>query len=217
MNYKLAVFDMDGTILNTLDDLTDSLNAVFARHGIPTRTVEQVRRAVGSGIRLTVERSLPCGTDAKTVDMLFEEMKDYYADHCAERTAPYAGVVDMIKELRAAGVKTAVVSNKIDSAVQELAHVTYFSGCFDTALGEREGLLRKPAPDMVELVLQEMGVSREEAVYIGDSDVDVLTARNSQMDGIFVTWGFRDEDELRAAGATTIVGTVEEVKQLILG
>ncbi len=215
MSYRVALFDLDGTVLDTLDDLAAAVNYAMESEGFPTHTRERVCAYVGNGIGKLIARAVPQGTDEETVARTLATFRTYYATHCAVYTKPYEGVLDMLRTLRAAGVKTALVSNKADFAVQALAK-DYFEGLFDVALGERAEIPRKPAPDMVYHVLQTLGATPDEAVFIGDSDVDVLTAKNAGTDGIFVTWGFRDADCLRAAGATRLVDGAEALAPLIL-
>lgn len=216
MKYKLAVFDMDGTILNTIDDLEASLNYVLKKSGYPERTHEEVLSFVGDGLRTLIERGVPTGTDSETIDKVLVEFKKYYAVHCTDRTRPYNGVIDLLKNLRGRGCLTAVVSNKADDAVRELCK-KYFDGLFDYAVGERSGISRKPAPDSVNEVLSKLDVSREEAVYIGDSEIDIKTAANSGMDAIIVEWGFREKDFLIEKGAKIIVSTANEIEKIIFG
>ena len=214
MNYELAIFDMDGTILDTLQDLHDTLNYVLGMHHFPLRTIDETRRFVGNGIRKLVERALPAGSDDATIDRVFASFKEYYKDHCAVATKPYDGITELLKELREAGIKTAVVSNKADFAVQELCE-TYFKGLFDCAVGEREGVRRKPSPDSVYAVLEKLAVAKEHAVYIGDSDVDLATAENAGLPCIAVTWGFRDRDFLEAHGASEYAKEPMDILKLL--
>lgn len=216
MRYKLAIFDMDGTILNTIDDLAASLNYVLEKSGFPARTMDEVISFIGDGLRKLIERGVPEGTDSETVDKVLADFKEYYAVHCADKTAPYDGIIGLLENLRRNGCLTAVVSNKADDAVQELCR-KYFDGLFDYAVGERSGILRKPAPDSVNEVLEKLNVSRENAVYIGDSDVDIKTAENAGMDSIIVEWGFRERDFLLKKGAKTIVSAAEEIEDIVLG
>ena len=217
MNFKVALFDLDGTVLNTLDDLADAVGAVLAANGMPSRTRDEIRSFVGNGIAKLIARSVPSGTDTATIDKVVAEFKAYYAAHCADKTAPYAGVLEMLAALREKGVRTAVVSNKADFAVQPLVK-QYFGDLFDMALGEDvEKRPAKPAPDMVRHVLETLGAKAADAVYIGDSDVDVLTAQNAGLACIAVTWGFRDRECLEAAGATVFANTPTELQNLILG
>ena len=214
MRYKAAIFDMDGPILNTLEDLPDSPNYALAHHGFPERTIDEFRRFVGNGIRKLIERAVPAGTDVATIDKVFDTFASYYKEHSAIKTRPYDGIHDAIAKLRAAGVKTAVVSNKADFAVQDLC-VDYFPGMFDFALGEKSGIAKKPAPDMVEECLRTLGFEKKDVVYIGDSDVDLATARNSGTDVIMVGWGFRDEEFLKENGAEFVVHSPKEAWEFI--
>ena len=216
MSFKVALFDLDGTVLDTLDDIADAINAVLSANGLPARTRDEIRLFVGNGIRKLIERAVPADTDVDTVARLLTDFKAYYGAHCADKTAPYAGILEMLAALRARGVRTAVVSNKADFAVKALAK-QYFNDLFDMALGEDVAKRpAKPAPDMVYHVLETLGATPAEAVYIGDSDVDVLTARNAGLPCIAVTWGFRDRACLQKAGATLLADSAEELQNLIL-
>lgn len=215
MGYQLAVFDLDGTLLNTLEDLTDSINYALSVSSFPMRTIEEVRRFVGNGIRLLVERSVPQGTEEEKINQVYAAFMEHYAVHCADKTRPYDGVVELLRRLRAAGIRTAVVSNKADGAVKELCE-KYFAGLLDEAVGEREGIRRKPAPDSIEEVLKNLNTDKTQAVYIGDSDVDVKTAENAGLEEIAVTWGFRDKDCLLENGAKVFVSMPEEIDGLLL-
>lgn len=216
MRYKAAVFDMDGTILNTIEDLTDSTNYALSFNGLPERSLEEVRCFVGNGIRKLIERAVPEGTSAGVINKVFETFTDYYKGHSAIKTRPYEGINQAIVRLRAAGVKTAVVSNKADFGVQDLCR-DYFPGMFDFALGEKSGMAKKPAPDMVEEALRSLGIDKKDAVYIGDSDVDIMTAKNSGLDVIMVGWGFRDEEFILEHGAPFVIHSTEELVNMILG
>lgn len=213
--YKLAVFDMDGTILDTLEDLKDSTNFALQKCGYPTRTYDEVRRFVGNGIRKLIERAVPEGLSVEKIDRVHEVFTEHYKVHCADKTKAYDGIKPLIEKLRANGVKTAVVSNKADYGVQELCK-EYFDGLFDYAIGEREGIRRKPAPDSVNEALRVLGMSKSEAVYIGDSDVDFETAKNAELPCISVLWGFRDEEFLREKGATLFVHDPAEIYDIIM-
>ena len=213
--YKLVIFDMDGTVLDTLDDLTAAVNAALAAFGYSTHGRDAVRTFVGDGIGKLIERALPAGTDTDTVARVLAAFRTYYAAHCKDATRPYAGVTGLLADLRRAGCYTAVLSNKADFAVRELAE-QYFPALLHVAVGERAGVPRKPAPDGVLDLMRRFGVSPAEAVYIGDSDVDVRTAANAGVEGIFVTWGFRDADCLRRAGGACIVENIEKLKTCLL-
>ena len=214
--YLLAVFDMDGTILNTIDDLTDATNHALKACGYPVHTVDEVRFYVGNGIAKLIERATPAGTSDEMRKKVRSEFMDYYSVHSADKTGPYPGIGELLKALRAAGVKTAVVSNKPDVAVRDLV-VRYFDGLFDAAVGDMEGQRTKPAPDMCNKVFEKLGIGPGDAVYIGDSDTDIQTARNSGTDEILVSWGFRGRDFLEEHGAKCICDTTDEVYDIIVG
>ena len=216
MKYKLAIFDLDGTLLDTLDDLYDSLAHTLAAANLPPRTRDETRRFVGNGIHKLIERAVPAGSQNELIDTVEREFRAYYKLHCADKTKPYDGIIELIERLRANGCKTAVVSNKGDFAVQELVE-QYFSGLLDCAVGERAGVRTKPAPDSVNAVLEQLRVNRADTVYIGDSDVDIDTAKNAGMDSISVLWGFRDREFLVEHGAVRLVGTPREIGDIVLG
>lgn len=208
IKYDAVIFDLDGTLLNTLDDLHAAVCHALSSCGLPPRTLEEVRCFVGNGIRLLIERAVPSGTDAETVDAVFEAFKKYYGDHCEDRTVPYPGVMELLKKLHGEGVKCAIVSNKADFAVKKLAE-TYFGALIDTAIGEREGIAKKPAPDSVFEAIRLLDAKNP--VYVGDSEVDVATAAAAGISGSFVDWGFRDRETLRAAGAAEISSSTEDL------
>ena len=216
MKYELAVFDMDGTILNTLDDLTDATNHALKTFGYPEHSIEEVRFFVGNGMAKLIERATPEGISADERKKVMDEFLEYYKAHSADKTGPYPGIADLLRKLRAAGVKTAVVSNKPDVAVRELVK-TYFNGLFDAAVGDMEGQAVKPAPDMCLKIFKELGLGPEKAVYIGDSDTDIMTARNAGLDEVLVSWGFRGRQFLTEHGAKTICDTSDEVYDVIKG
>ena len=209
------LWDLDGTLLDTLEDLADATNAVMRMHGYPTHSPEAVRSFVGNGARVLIEKAVPAGTDEAKIDTVLGDFKEYYGKHSADATKPYEGILECLRALRAAGVRTAVVSNKPDFAVKALS-AQYFDGLFDMAIGDREGVRKKPAPDSVFEVMRAVGVSSAESVYIGDSDVDVQTAKNAGIDGIFVSWGFRSAQILRENGAEVIVAAPSEITDRIL-
>lgn len=215
MNKKLIIFDMDGTILNTLDDLADSLNYALDYCGYPGHSLSEVRSFVGNGIRRLIERSLPTDISVKEIDKVHTVFTEYYKIHCADKTVPYDGIPELLLALRNAGYLTAVVSNKADYAVQELC-LHYFEGLFDAAVGERSGIQRKPAPDSVYAVMEKLQIEKEQAVYIGDSEVDIATAKNAGIYNISVEWGFRDPDFLIMQGAEHIVSTPQELQQIFI-
>ena len=213
--YHTAIFDLDGTLLDTLQDLADSANYALALHGLPARTVEEVRRFVGNGVGLLIRRAVPEGTPEELERQVLRDFRAHYLVNMENKTAPYPGIPELLDALGAAGVPTAVVSNKFDGAVKGLCQ-NYFGGRIGAAIGESQGVARKPAPDTVFRALAELGMPREGAVYIGDSDVDIETAKNAGLPCISVSWGFRSRAFLTEHGARTIADTVEELRELLL-
>ncbi|MBQ8006195.1 MAG: HAD family hydrolase [Lachnospiraceae bacterium] len=204
------IFDMDGTVLNTLDDLTDSVNYVFSKFGLPARSRDEYRQFFGNGIGYAMKCAAPEGTPDSLIEEMIPVFKEYYDIHCLDKTGTYDGIIDLMKELRDSGCKMAIVSNKIDSAVKEL-NERFFSEYVSVAIGERPGVSRKPAPDTVFAALAELGSSPDEAVYIGDSEVDLMTAKNSNLPCIAVLWGFRDRDFLIKYGASAFAKTPKDI------
>ena len=213
--YKVAVFDMDGTILNTLDDMTVACNHTLSAMGMPLRTMDEIRMFVGNGIPKLVERIAPAGTDEATIKKMLEIFMEFYSAHSMDKTGPYAGVPELLKKLKDNGIKLACVSNKADAAMRKLCD-EFFNGLFDDAEGERAGVNKKPAPDMVWAALEKIGAEKKDAVYIGDSNVDYETAVNSEIDCISVSWGFRSRKFLEDLGSKCIVDTPEEVFDVIM-
>ena len=211
---KAVIFDLDGTLLDTLGDLRTAVNLALCANGCPERTLLQVRQAVGNGIRTLISRSVPAGTLPETEERIFARFREEYKIHCSDTTAPYDGVPELLKRLQKEGVLLAVVSNKADFAVQELVN-RYFPDCFDAALGETEGLARKPAPDMVEEVLRRLGVEKSDAAYVGDSEVDIVTARNIGIVCVSVTWGFREREVLEEYKAEFFAENVRELYEVL--
>ena len=216
MLYHTAIFDLDGTLLDTLQDLADSTNYALSLHHLPPRTVEEVRQFVGNGVGLLIHRAVPEGTAEELEGQVLRDFRAHYLLNMENRTAPYPGVPDLLDALRAAGVRTAVVSNKFDGAVKGLCQ-NYFGQRVEAAIGESQGVARKPAPDTVFRALTELGQAPEGAVYVGDSDVDILTAKNAGLPCIAVSWGFRSRAFLEANGARVIADTMQELEQLLLG
>lgn len=214
MKYKLAIFDMDGTILDTLVDLANAVNYALREAVLPQRSLQEIRSYLGNGMLNLIRLSAPEGTDAETLASIKETFTEYYKANCKENTRPYNGVVELIEELRSQGVKTAVVSNKPDFGVQLLVK-EHFPESFDAAVGERTGIAKKPAPDSVNAVLKALGIDRKDSVYIGDSEVDIETARNAGMDGIIVTWGFRDELYLQSLQPDCLVHDMQELRSAL--
>ncbi|MBP3571121.1 MAG: HAD family hydrolase [Clostridia bacterium] len=215
MPYQTAVFDLDGTLLDTLEDLYLATNAALERHSLPRRSRNEVRLFVGNGVEMLIRRAVPAGTDEETILAVLADFKTTYAAICEDHTKPYDGILDMLAALRERGIRVAVVSNKFDAATKQLCE-KYFGDLVEVAIGEREGVRKKPAPDTVYEALKELGVTAEGAVYIGDSDVDIQTARNCGMPCISVTWGLRDEEFLIGNGATILSHTPKDLLPLII-
>lgn len=211
---KMLIFDMDGTILYTLEDLMNSTNYALLEYGYPVRTLDEVRQFVGNGIHKLVERAVPEGTPKDQIEDVFETLEKHYKIHCMDTTKPYDGIIDLLKKLREKGFQTAVVSNKVDFAVQDLVD-DFFRGLFDIAIGEREGVRKKPAPDSVYEVMKAFHLAKEDVVYIGDSDVDFETAKNAGVDYILVEWGFRDRSFLESLGASVFAKKPEDILNLV--
>ena len=211
---RTVVFDMDGTVLNTLDDLAASVNHVLTVFGMPAHRTEDYRLYFGNGIRYALQCASPSGTDEETIDQMLPVFREHYNAHCLDRTGPYEGIPELMKCLRERGFKIAIVSNKIDSAVKELSD-KFFHDCVDVAIGEREGIRRKPAPDTVLQALAELKSAKGEAVYVGDSEVDLQTAANAGLPCITVLWGFRDKEFLEKQGAAVFASAPGEVLDLL--
>ena len=208
--YNTYIFDLDGTLLSTLGDLAASCNYALRTNGLPERTIDEVRQFVGNGVKKLMERAIPGGLDNYKFDKTYADFRQHYMQHNLDTTKPYDGVMEMLEELRKRGKKVAVVSNKLYAATQELCRY-FFGDLVPVAIGEREDIRKKPAPDTVLEAMRQLGVTAERAVYIGDSDVDIDTARNSGMPCISVLWGFRDKEFLLEHGAKTLVSTPEEI------
>lgn len=204
MKYDTYIFDLDGTLLSTLEDLKNSCNFALSSFGLPERTLEEVRQFVGNGVELLMKRAVPNNTDNELFTKVFKTFKEHYLIHNLDTTKPYDGVLEMLDGLNRAGKNIAVVSNKFYEATVELCH-HFFGDRVRVAIGERADIRKKPAPDTVDEAFKLLGVSRENAVYIGDSDVDLATARNSNLPCISVLWGFRDKDFLIEHGGNTFV------------
>ena len=215
--YKAVVFDLDGTLLNTLDDLCDIVNHTMRKFRYPERTLDEVRSFVGNGVAKLLELSLPDGLDTPNFDGILADMRAFYKVHPGNGTRPYDGVCEVIERFRAAGLKTAVVSNKIHAASVALCE-KYFP-TVDTVCGEREseGIKRKPAPDSVFVAAKDLGVDISECVYVGDSEVDILTAHNAGIKCISVLWGFRDREYLETMGADMFAATADELYAAVCG
>ncbi len=210
--YSTYIFDLDGTLLDTIQDLAASVNYALSQCRMPERTLDEVRRFVGNGVRLLMIRAVPDGEDNPRFQEAFDIFRSHYLEHSLDTTAPYPGIMDMLERLKANGKRMAVVSNKFDTATKELIR-HFFGNLIEVAIGENEaaGVRKKPAPDTVNEALRQLGVGKEDAVYVGDSDVDIQTARNSGLPCISVLWGFRDREFLLENGAMTFVQSPDNI------
>ena len=210
--YNTYIFDLDGTLLDTLGDLASSVNYALRTHGMPEHSIEDVRRFVGNGVRKLIERSVPSGTENPNFEATFATFREYYMQHSLDTTRPYDGIPETLAAMKAKDCRLAVVSNKMMAATQELCR-HFFPDIIEVAIGENEaeGIRKKPAPDIVYASLRELGVDKHSAVYVGDSDVDIETARNAGLPCISVLWGFRDRDFLIQHGAKTFISAPQEL------
>lgn len=215
MKYKAVLFDMDGTVLDTLGDLAAAVNHVLAEFGMPLRSKAEISQFLGNGAAYLISCAVPEGTPAGKTEEILKVYQPWYTAHCDILTAPYPGIIPLMEKLRAEGVKLAVISNKQDSAVKPLAE-KYFPGLLEIAVGESPSVRRKPNPDSVLAALDYLGVSRDEAVYVGDTEVDIETARNADMPCAVVGWGFRSHEQLKKCGAVTIFDTAEELEKELI-
>lgn len=214
MKYTTIVFDCDGTLLDTLTDLRNAVNYVLRAHDLPERSVPEVKAALGNGVAHLLRQSLPDSISEAEFNTYLDEFKAYYGEHLQDYTAPYPGMLDVLDTLRAKGYKLAIVSNKIQEGITPL-NKEYFGDRLPVAIGERPGLQRKPAPDMVLQALKELDSTQDESIYIGDSEVDVATAKNSSLLCIGVTWGFRDEQLHKDLGVKYIARKAEDIVTII--
>ena len=210
--YSTYIFDLGGTLLDTLTDLAASCNYALRTHGMPEHSIDDVRRFVGNGVRKLMERAIPDGDANPDFEATFATFREHYMVHSLDTTKPYPGIMDALAELKARGCRLAVVSNKMMAATVELCKY-FFPETIEVAIGENEaeGIRKKPAPDTVFAALKQLGVSGDNAVYVGDSDVDLATARNSGLPCISVLWGFRDREFLLDHGATTFITSPKEL------
>lgn len=214
MAIKTVIFDLDGTLLYSLEDLKDSVNFVMKKHGFREYTIDEVREAIGNGVRLLMERILPKDIDKNLFEECLSEFKENYSKNMYNKTKPYDGVLDMLKALREEGYKIAVLSNKFDSAVKELSK-KYFGELVDLAVGQKEGVKEKPSPLGIQEIAKELDTDVETCVMVGDSEVDIQTANNAGIDCISVTWGYKNIDFLYDNGATKLVYAPEDILELL--
>ena len=208
------IFDLDGTLLDTLEDLTDSVNYAMERFGMPAHTPDAVRGFVGNGVAKLIERAIPQGVENPSYEAIFETFKEHYVKHCEDKTRPYEGIMEVLALLKKQGYHLAIVSNKFDGAVKQLCE-KYFGEYISVAIGESDQVKRKPAPDTVYQALRELGSESSRAIYVGDSEVDLQTAQNAQLRCVSVTWGFRTKEQLLNAGAGPIIRTPQELPELL--
>ena len=216
MRYKAVLFDMDGTVLDTVDDLADSVNASLREFSLPEVSRSHVSRCLGNGAAYLIRNCLPESTPDGIFEQVLAFYKPWYGAHCRIKTKPYEGILPLMEALRGEGVRQAIISNKPDGAVQELAEA-FFPGLMDVVVGESPAIRRKPSPDMFFAAVSRMGLEVPECVYIGDTEVDIETARSAGMDCITVTWGFRTRDQLVECGAKTLIDRPEELYRYLEG
>ena len=212
ITYSAYIFDLDGTLLDTLGDLAASTNYALRTHGMPEHSMDDVRSFVGNGVRKLMERAIPQGADNPDFEATFATFRQHYMQHSLDTTKPYEGIPETLAALKAKGCRLAVVSNKMMAATQELCQ-HFFPDTIEVAIGEHEteGIRKKPAPDTVFAALEQLGLGKEGAVYVGDSDVDIQTAKNAGLPCISVLWGFRDRDFLIQHGAKTFISAPSEL------
>lgn len=214
MRYSTVIFDLDGTLLDTLDDLVISVNEYLEESGHPLRSRDEIRSFLGYGAMELVRDSLPGPLPPDELDKAVEDYKKVYRRNMADNTKPYDGIMDLLRALKQAGVRTAVVSNKPDNSVRDLCR-TMFGDLIDLAAGDQPGYARKPDPQLVEHVMRKLGADRETTLYVGDSEVDVETAKNAGVDGAAVTWGFRDRDVLTAENPDYLADSPAQLLEIV--
>ena len=212
---KLCIFDLDGTLVNSLCDLADAMNHALSLRGLPVHPTESYRMMVGSGISVLADRAARI-LDPSEKDGLLSDFNNFYTRHCLDNTRPYPGITDMLKKLRSSGCLCAVNSNKPDSFAAYIVNSLFPEKPFERIWGKREGIQRKPSPDAAFAIMKELGVSPEETMYIGDSDVDAITARNAGISFCGVSWGFRPVEELKREGAKIIADTPADILNIVL-
>ncbi len=215
MKYDLVIFDLDGTLLDTLDDLAAAANHALSARGFPTHSVDDVRRFIGNGVARLIRRAAPEGAPDAVCDAMLADFKAFYAQNLSVHTRPFEGITRLLSDMKHAGVLAAVNSNKPDDAVQRLCR-EHLDGLYSVALGERGDIPKKPAPDGVERIVRALGVSRVRTLYVGDGDTDLLTAKNAGIDCAWVSWGYRNRDELGNLEAPHAFDTAASLSSFIL-
>ena len=213
--YKTIVFDLDGTLLNTLEDLRDSVNFALAKQSFPLRTLSEIRSFVGDGIRVLMERAVPESIDAEVFETCFADFNAYYKVHMEDKTAPYDGINEMLTNIKKAGFKTAIVTNKVDYAAQDLCK-RMFGENIDLVVGSVDNRPNKPAPDGAFYAIETLKSDKENTIFVGDADTDILTAKNAGLVSVGVLWGFRDREIIEEKGAEYIVETVNDLEKLLI-
>lgn len=207
---EIVVFDLDGTLTDTLEDLKNSVNFALQSFGFPERTFDEVRSFVGNGVKRLINLSVPENTDSETAEECLAVFKEHYKNNSLVETKPYDGIILTLEELKRQGIKTAVVTNKMNEAAQDIVRI-FFGGLIEITVGQIDGMAQKPQPDGIYSALKKLGISKEKAVYVGDSEVDCITAKNAGIPCIGVTWGFRDKSVLLENGADFIIDTPKQI------
>jgi phosphoglycolate phosphatase len=211
---KNIIWDMDGTLLYTIEDLAASANYALKKNGLKERTLEEITEFVGNGLGVLAEKAVPGGKENKKFEDVLKDLREYYSKNYLVKTKPYNGIIKVLETLKSMGIKMAIVSNKPNTQLEELRQ-KFFADTIDLSIGDKEGQRRKPYPDGVFLAMEKLGAKKENTVYVGDSEVDLLTAENSGLDCISAAWGFRSKDFLIEHGAKTIISNPEQILLLI--
>ena len=214
MFYESVLFDLDGTLLNSLEDIRDSVNEILNRYHYPQRTLEQIRSFVGNGAINLIRRALPEEAKEQEIERCLQEYSDYYHEHSRNKTCPYNGIIDLLEQLGEKGIRLGVVSNKDEATVKDLCE-SYFPGLLSVAVGDSQGYQKKPAPDNIMRAIVQLQTEKETTLYVGDSEVDIETARNCALDSVLVSWGFREKEVLLQKGAKTIIDYPNELLQFL--
>ena len=212
---QLVIFDLDGTLLYTIEDLRDSVNYALAKFGMPPVSLESATANVGNGVKNLISLCAPKGTDGETLEEILSAFKAHYKDNMENKTVPYNGIVEMLEKLKEKGIKTAVLSNKFDAATVRLCN-NLMPNLIDLPVGERVGVARKPSPEAVNEIIERLGADRNKTVFVGDSDTDIKTGKNANIATVAVTWGYRSRDLLASSGADYMADTVDELTEILI-